>query len=135
VEAERTETAAVTVKTVEATKMVEATKTAAVMVKTATMAEVTEMAAAVMTTADKVAIDVTDGKGGGRQHRREHWFISSVSEVNIMWNITAGFDDSVLDGVKILGSLLEFSGSECYKLGGRHSRLRRNHVRCFGKIK
>jgi hypothetical protein len=34
-----------------------------------------------------------------------------------------GFDDSVLDGVKILWSLLELSGSEHYKLSGRHSRL------------
>jgi hypothetical protein len=51
-------------------------KTAAVMakmaatVKTAMTVEVTETVAAVMTTAEKVAVDITDGKGGGRWYIR-----------------------------------------------------------------
>jgi hypothetical protein len=35
---------------------------------TAKMVAVTETAAAVMTTAEKAAVDITDGKGGGRRH-------------------------------------------------------------------
>jgi hypothetical protein len=46
-----------------------------------------------------------------------------------------GFDDSVLDGVKILWSPLESSGSEHYKFGGHHSRLQWNHVHCFSEVK
>jgi hypothetical protein len=38
------------------------------MLKTAMMAEATETAAAVMTMAEKMAVDVTDGRGGGRWH-------------------------------------------------------------------
>jgi hypothetical protein len=46
----------------------EETERAVVMVNTAKMAEATEMAAAVMTTAQKAAVDITDGKGGSKQH-------------------------------------------------------------------
>jgi hypothetical protein len=53
----------------------------------------------------------------------------------LMDGCEAGFDDSVLDGVKILWSLLELLGLERYKLGGRHSRLQQNHVCHFGKVK
>jgi hypothetical protein len=81
-EAEETETAAKTVKTAEATEtaavMVKAAavtvKTTALMVKmvaTVKMAmtvEAEEMAATVMTTAEKAAADITDGKGSGRQY-------------------------------------------------------------------
>jgi hypothetical protein len=32
----------------------------------------------------------------------------------------AGFDDVVLDGVKVFWSLLELEGLECYEFGGGH---------------
>jgi hypothetical protein len=45
---------------------------AAATLKMATMAELAETAAAVMTTAEKAAVDVTDGKDNGRWHIREN---------------------------------------------------------------
>jgi hypothetical protein len=68
VEVEETEMVAVAVKTAEAIEMAAMTVKVVVMLKTATMAEATEMAAAVITMAENAAVDVTDGKGGGRRH-------------------------------------------------------------------
>jgi hypothetical protein len=69
----------------EVEETAEATDTAAAVVKMAETAKATEMAeatemAAVMTTAEKVGADSTS---------EDHWFVSSVSEVRIMCNITA----------------------------------------------
>jgi hypothetical protein len=47
----------------------------------------------------------------------------------------AGFDDAVLDGVKVFWSFLELVGLERYEFGGGHCRLQRHHVSSFGKIK
>jgi hypothetical protein len=49
------------------------------------MAEATSMVAAVMTMAEKVVADITDRK---MAYQRECWFVSSISEVRIMCNIT-----------------------------------------------
>jgi hypothetical protein len=75
-EAEETEMVII-VKTVEATEMavvtimtVSMTVKAVATLKTTTTAEATEMVAAVMTMAEKAAVDITDGKGGGRRHIR-----------------------------------------------------------------
>jgi hypothetical protein len=71
--AEAIETAAVTVTT--AAMMVKATAMmvkAAATLKTATMVESAETAAAVMTMVEKAAVDVTDGKDGGRWHIGEN---------------------------------------------------------------
>jgi hypothetical protein len=106
--AEEMETAAVAVKTVEAIEMVAVTvTTAAMMVKAAallrmamtvkaaaplrmaTTAESAETAAAVMSMAEKVAADVTNRKAAADTYRRELWCVSSISDVRIMWNITA----------------------------------------------
>jgi hypothetical protein len=81
---------AVTAKMVTAAAvMMAAEGTAMTMMAVAVMAKtaaVTEMAAAVMTMAEKAVADGNDGKGSSRQ--RGCWFISSVSEVRIIWNIT-----------------------------------------------
>jgi hypothetical protein len=79
VEPEETETAVVAVNMVEAIETVAVTVTmvamtvkAAATLKMATTVESAEMVVAVMTVAEKAAVDVTDGKDGGRQHIREN---------------------------------------------------------------
>jgi mediator of RNA polymerase II transcription subunit 4 len=64
-------TVAVTVKTVAVTvKTVAVTVKTVATVKTAKTAEATELAAAVMTMAEKAAADITDRKGSSRWHIR-----------------------------------------------------------------
>jgi hypothetical protein len=72
VEAEETETAVVAVKTAE---MAEALETVAVTLTTVVLT-IKVAATLVMTTAAAV-------------YRRGRWFISNVSDVRTMWNITA----------------------------------------------
>jgi hypothetical protein len=55
--------------TVKATEM---TVKVAATLKMATMAESAETVAAVMTTVEKAAVDITDGKDGSRQHIGEN---------------------------------------------------------------
>jgi hypothetical protein len=71
VEAEETETAVVAVKTAETA---EALETAAV---TLTTVVLTIKAAAMLVMTTAVAV-----------YRRGHWFVSNVSDVRTMWNIT-----------------------------------------------
>jgi hypothetical protein len=71
--AEAIETAVVTVTTAAMTVKVTAMMVkAAAMLKTAMTAELAETAAAVMTMVEKAAVDVTDGKDGGRRHIGEN---------------------------------------------------------------
>jgi hypothetical protein len=79
VEAEEMEITVVAVKTAEAIETAVVTVTMAAMtvkvaatLKTAIMVESAEMAAAVMTTVEKVVVDITDGKDGGRWHIGEN---------------------------------------------------------------
>jgi hypothetical protein len=102
-----TEMVVVMVKTV---KRVEVTETVAVVmtmaavtvkmaatIKTAKTAEATETAVTIMTAAEgtaKTAVMIETAVAvmakPEKAYWRGHWFISCVSEVRIMWNITAG---------------------------------------------
>jgi hypothetical protein len=105
-EAEEMETAVVAVKTAE---MAEALETAVVTLMTAVL---TIKAAAAAVTA---LIEAAVTERVAVVYRRGRWFVSNVSDVRTMWNIT--------------------SGSERYEFSGGHCRLRRNHVSSFGKVK
>jgi hypothetical protein len=90
-EAEETETAVVAVKTAET---VEALETAAVTIMTAVLT-IKAAATLVMTTAAAAVmalIEVAVTERAVAVYRRGRWFISNVSDVRTMWNITADGD-------------------------------------------
>jgi hypothetical protein len=87
VEAEETETAVVAVKTAETA---EALETAAVTIMTVVLT-IKAAATLVMTTAAAAVtalIEAAVTERAAAVYRRGRWFVSSVSDVRIMWNIT-----------------------------------------------
>jgi hypothetical protein len=76
VEAEETETVAVAVKTAEVAEMIE------------TVAVTITMVAVMITMVAVMIMTVAVTERAAVVYRRKHWFVSNVSDVRIMWNIT-----------------------------------------------